>query len=258
MFEQQPKALQQKIKSMATNAANQQDPSGWFEPLYAEAQGDTAQVPWAKNQSHPYLQEWLELYPPKTKEKSALVVGCGLGDDAELLSSLGYQVTAFDISPTAIAWCQQRFPESKVEYLVADLFNLDPSWQNKFDFVFECRTIQALPLDVRSPAISAIAFLVAKNGTLLVVTRHREDNIIPEGPPWALSDAELGQFINLGLTEVRCDRFLNGAFAPALRSNFEPTGSVSLMRETPKTALHRFIEGEQVKVEQYRLEYVRS
>ena len=220
MFEEQPKTLQQKVKSLATDAVNQQDPSSWFEPLYAEAEGDSAQVPWAKNQAHPYLQQWLKKL--QTTGKSALVIGCGLGDDAELLASIGYQVTAFDISPTAIAWCQQRFPESRVNYLVADLFNLDPSWQNKFDFVFECRNIQALPLDVRSQVISAIAPLVAQDGTLLVVTRHRDNNTIPEGPPWALSDEELSQFIELGLTEVRCDRFF---------------------------------EGEQVKIEQYRIEY---
>ena len=35
------------------------------------------------------------------------------------------------------------------------------------------------------------------------------------------------------------DRFLNGANASAFRRNFEPIGSVSLMGETPKTALHR-------------------
>ena len=222
MFEQQPKTIQQKVKSLATNSIERQDPTGWFEPLYAEAQGDTAQVPWAKNQAHPYLQQWLETYPPETEGKTALVVGCGLGDDAELLSSLGYRVTAFDISPTAIAWCQQRFPESSVDYRVEDLFNLDPNWKHKFDFVFECRNIQALPLDVRSQVISAIAPLVANNGTLLVITRHRDNNTIPDGPPWALSDAELSQFTELGLTEVRRDRF---------------------------------IEGEQIKVEQLRLEY---
>ena len=222
MFEQQPKTIQQKVTSLATNSIERQDPSGWFEPLYAEAQGNTAQVPWAKNQAHPYLQQWLETYPPQTEGKTALVVGCGLGDDAEILASIGYRVTAFDISPTAIAWCQQRFPESSVDYQVGDLFNLDPNWQHKFDFVFECRNIQALPLDVRSQVISEIAPLVANNGTLLVITRHRDNNTIPDGPPWALSNTELSRFTELGLTEVRRDRF---------------------------------IEGEQIKVEQLRLEY---
>ncbi len=206
-------------------SVDQQNPTGWFEPLYAQAKGDSSQVPWAKNQPHPYLKQWLSINSPQTEGKSALVIGCGLGDDAELLASIGYQVTAFDISPTAIAWCQQRFPDSTVNYLVADLFNLDPHWQGKYDFIFECKTIQALPLNVRSLVMQKIATLVAPKGTLLVITRHRESNTIPDGPPWALSDAELSQFTELGLSEVNCDRF---------------------------------VEGEQTKIEQYRLEYCRN
>nr|WP_019506399.1 methyltransferase domain-containing protein [Pleurocapsa sp. PCC 7319] len=117
MFEQQPKTLQEKVKSLATESIRQQNPSGWFETLYAEAEGDSNQVPWAKNTVHPYLQDWLEKYPCQVDGKSALVIGCGLGDDAEILSNLGYRVTAFDIAPTAIAWCKQRFPNSSVTYL---------------------------------------------------------------------------------------------------------------------------------------------
>ena len=36
------------------------------------------------------------------------------------------------------------------------------------------------------------------------------------------------------------DRFLNGAFAPTLQSSFEAVASVSVLGETPKTALYRF------------------
>lgn len=210
MFEQQPKILQQKVKSLATKSISQQDPSGWFETLYAEAEGDSNQVPWAKNTVHPYLQDWLEQYPLQVDGKSALVIGCGLGDDAEILSNLGFRVTAFDIAPTAIAWCKQRFPESSVTYLEADLLALEPSWQKQFDLVYECRNIQALPLDVRLQAIGAIAPLVADNGILLVITRHRDHSSIPEGPPWPLSDEELSQFKELGLEEIRRDSFLEG------------------------------------------------
>ena len=65
--------------------------------------------------------------------RSAIVIGCGLGDDAEALQQLGFQVTASDIAATAIDWCHQRFPNSNVNYRVADLFNLDPTWHAAFD-----------------------------------------------------------------------------------------------------------------------------
>lgn len=210
MFEQQPESLQQKVKFLATEAIRQDNPSGWFETLYAQANGDLAQIPWVKNTVHPYLQNWLENYASQVKGNSALVIGCGLGDDAEALASMGYKVTAFDISPTAIAWCQKRFPHSLVTYLVADLFALDSAWQHSFDLVYECRNIQALPLEVRSQVISSIAGLVAEAGTLLIITRFRDLDTELDGPPWPLSEKELNKFQKLGLTEIRRDSFFEG------------------------------------------------
>jgi DNA-binding NarL/FixJ family response regulator len=72
----------------------------------------------------------------------AVTIGCGLGDDAEAMSRYGYQVTAFDISPSAIEMCRKRYPDSGVEYIVADLFALPTEWQHGFNLVYECNTIQ--------------------------------------------------------------------------------------------------------------------
>ena len=214
MFEQQPQELQQKVKALATESMRTENPSAWFETLYADAKGNSHLVPWAKNTTHPYLADWLKNHQLPKENPSALVIGCGLGDDAETLANLGYQVTAFDISPTAITWCKQRFPDFSVNYLVADLLALDASWQNSFDLVYECRNIQALPLKIRSQVINAIALLVAEEGTLLIITRHRDDhNTSPEGPPWAVSDVELSQFEALGLTQVSRKTFLEGDHA---------------------------------------------
>lgn len=202
MFEQQPQNLQLRVQKLAQEALQQAEPSAWFDVLYAEAQGDATQIPWAKLSPHPYLQEWLADHQPFTLGQKALIIGCGLGDDAEALAKLGLNVTAFDISPTAITWCQQRFPNSSVNYVIADLFALPEEWHLGFDFVFECRNIQALPLNVRSSAISSVASLVALGGTLLLVNRVRDTEAEPSGPPWPLSDSELQQFECLGLQQV--------------------------------------------------------
>ncbi|MBE9003421.1 class I SAM-dependent methyltransferase, partial [Nostoc sp. LEGE 12447] len=193
-------------------AQQKSEPSAWFEVLYAEAQGDTTQIPWAKLAPHPYLQDWLTNHQPFASQQKALVIGCGLGDDAEALANLGFEVTAFDISPTAIAWCQERFPNSTVNYVVADLFAVPAQWHQAFDFVFECRNIQALLLNVRYAAISSVACLVAPSGTLLMITRVRDTEAEPDGPPWALSDSELEQFENLGFEQVEKLEFLESEF----------------------------------------------
>ncbi len=207
MPEQPLDALRQKVVSLAKESLSKSDPYGWFDTLYSQAEGDTSQVPWAKLTTHPYLQDSLDKFKPQENNRPALIIGCGLGDDAETLAQVGYQVTAFDVSPTAIAWCKQRFPSSSVDYRVADLFALDSAWQGAFDFVFECRTIQALPLNLRSQTIEAIASTVAPGGTLLVISRLRDTEDEPDGPPWPVSNQEIAQFEQLGLKEVRRDLF---------------------------------------------------
>ncbi|MDJ0727003.1 MAG: class I SAM-dependent methyltransferase [Prochloraceae cyanobacterium] len=205
----QPEITRAAIKSLADRAINNSQPTAWFEQLYSLANDNENNIPWAKLKADPLLIDWLEKRQQKEIEnKSALVIGCGLGDDAETIAEFGYQVTAFDISETAIAWCKKRFPDSKVNYLVADLLNLDPAWYNQFDFVFESITIQALPIDIRKNVIQAIVKLVADRGTLLVITGYRETEAKPEGPPWPLSELELSQFKQLGLVEGDRDRGL--------------------------------------------------
>ena len=201
MFEDQPMALRQRVADLASHAYQKGQPSEWFETLYCEANGDTTQIPWAKLSPHPYLLDWLTTHSIQGANQRALVIGCGLGDDAEILAEKGFQVTAFDIAPTAIAWCQQRFPQSTVEYAIADLFALPDHWLHAFDLVIEIRDIQALPLTVRAEAIQAVASTVASQGTLFIVTRVRETEEAPDGPPWPLSERELSQFQAQGLTE---------------------------------------------------------
>ncbi|MEH2293017.1 hypothetical protein [Nostoc sp.] len=97
-----------------------------------------------------------------------------------------------------LTWNQR----SQMGSIVADLFAIPTQWYQAFDFVFECRNIQALPLNVRSSVISSVACLVAPGGTLLLITRVRDTEDEPSGPPWGLSDSELKQFENLGLQQV--------------------------------------------------------
>ncbi len=136
------------------------------------------------------------------------MLGCGLGDDAEKLAELGFKVTAFDVSPTAIEWAKQRFPQSNVDYQAADLFKLPAEWQGQFDFVLEIYTIQVLPLSVREQALQAIPPLLKTGGQLLLMCGAREHDTIPEGPPWRLSRQELTTLEDCGLTLVYEEDFV--------------------------------------------------
>src|SRR4051812_43971640 len=133
------------------------DPIGWFEELYSTAKNDVTQIPWADQKPNSNLTAWLDRERIKGAGRSAIVVGCGLGDDAEELVRRGFAVTAFDISQSAVDWCKRRFPVSTVRFQQADLLNLPSNFREHFDFVFEAYTIQALPRSVRPQAIAAVS-----------------------------------------------------------------------------------------------------
>lgn len=179
------------------------NPTGWFEDLYAEAEAGTASVPWDQPHPQPHLVEWAS-QAPHGLGRSALVVGCGYGRDSEFLASLGYDVTAFDISPTAIAAVQARYPDSKVSYVVADLLDPPAAWHRAFDLVVENMTVQALPVSLHASAISRVASLVGS--TLLVLAVARDEGPAPDGPPWPLTPSEVLAFETDGLTARRVHR----------------------------------------------------
>ena len=103
-----------RARQLAQESLARGDPLGWFEQVYAQADGNEKNVPWADMTVNPRLASWLRRKNLSGAGRTALVVGCGLGDDAEKLASLGFSVVAFDVSATAIAWCRRRFPHSAV------------------------------------------------------------------------------------------------------------------------------------------------
>jgi hypothetical protein len=191
----------------------------WFEQLYAMAQHDPNAIPWADLEPNAQLVEWINEHGLRGDDKTAVVIGCGLGDDAELLAEHGFSVTAFDISASAIEWCKRRFPKSHVNYIVADLFALPADWV--FDFVLEIYTIQALPLEFRDRAITAAASLVAPHGTLLAIGRLAGDVEERVKMPWPLTRVELDSFTRAGLRQAHFVDFLDGEENPVHRFRAE-------------------------------------
>jgi SAM-dependent methyltransferase len=183
-----------RARALAYEYVSRGDAVGWFEPLYRQAAGDPRAIQWADLRPNPHLMEWAGRVGLKGDGSRALVVGCGLGDDAEALSVLGFRVVAFDVAPTAVEWSRRRFPNSAVEYVVADLLTPAAGWQGAFDFVLEAYTLQVLPPNERAVAVGRIAELVAPGGTLLVLARGREPDDDPGHMPWPLVRSDLAGF----------------------------------------------------------------
>jgi SAM-dependent methyltransferase len=170
-----------------------------FEEMYAAAGDDLAALPWASLKAFPLLVEWLDGAGAAVSGR-ALVVGTGLGDDAEELARRGFAVTAFDLSATAIERARERFPDSTVDYRVADLLQLPAEWREQFDLVVEIRTLQSLPIGDRAAAAAAIAGTVAPGGLLWLFALGRDSHQLGETRPWPVTEEELAVLEAAGLT----------------------------------------------------------
>jgi SAM-dependent methyltransferase len=185
---------------LAEEAHERGDATGWLERLYADAGQDPSRVPWADRTSNPNLTEWLDRRG--THQGRALVVGCGLGHDAEELARRGYDVTAFDVAPSAVEWARSIHQGSPVTYVAADLLHPPHDWTQAFDLVGEIYTVQVLRDEPRREALLALPGLVAPGGTLLLIARGRDDHDESQALPWPLAKRELSPLAQLGLETV--------------------------------------------------------
>jgi len=198
-----PDEFRERLLKLSEAAETDGEPLRWFEELYAGANRNSNEIPWARMEPHPKMVEWIANQPDV--QGKALVIGCGLGDDAEWLSVAGFEVTAFDISESSIQWCKERFPSTAVDYIVADLLNPPEAWFNAFDLVVEIHILQAIPEEVRDPAAAQIPGLLNSDGSLLCIGRLaglQTPNETP--PPWPLSRTWLeGRFSSLNPTSFQ-------------------------------------------------------
>jgi SAM-dependent methyltransferase len=203
---------------LAAEALGAGQPTGWFEPLYAQRDAAGAAPPWHSEEARPLLVDWVDARGLRGEGRRAAVVGAGLGTDAEYVASLGFDTLGFDVSPTAVRLANERSTQPTARYEVGDLFALPGDWLGAFDLVVEIWTVQALPVDVRAEATAAIRSLVAPGGTLLAIAWARADDEPlppPDHPPWPLTRAEFEAFGAPPLRTVAIDHL-----APFFRGEF--------------------------------------
>jgi SAM-dependent methyltransferase len=183
---------------LGVKAVAEGDPTRWYDELWSAAARGDVSLPWDHTDPSDVVAAYVDAHPGGGRR--AAVIGCGLGADSEHLARHGWATTAFDISPAAVAAVRERYPDSPVDYRVADLLDLPDELVGAFDLVVEVFTLQALHPSLRDRAIDGVRRLLTPGGTALVVQFVRlDDEERTAEPPWLLSHAEIEQLAGDGV-----------------------------------------------------------
>lgn len=145
-------------------------------------------TPWELGQPSPPLVDIVTAY--RARLGHALVPGCGRGDDALYIASLGVDVSGWDSAPTAIAAARERARAQGLaaDFAVRDALAPDPTAAQTFEAWIEHTFLTALPPEARPRYVAAAATLLRPGGLILGVFFVDET---PGGPPFAIAEAGL-------------------------------------------------------------------
>ena len=153
--------------------------------------------PWDLGEAPPALVRFIEGLidpddPAASTHTRVFVPGTGRGHDARAFARAGFDVTANDIAPSAVAE-GQALDEAEgltMTWLAGDLFALPPELDGTFDIVWEQTCFCAIPPERRDDYVAAVARLVRPGGTWVGVLWNVGR---PGGPPFAITREHVEQ-----------------------------------------------------------------
>lgn len=152
---------------------------------------ESGRTPWDQGRNLAALHRYLATHPGAGAR--ALIPGCGTGQEIVALAEAGYEVTAIDFSPPAIARARTRVGPSLADRMVlGDFFTHDFAGA-PFELIYERTFVCALPPAFWPKIVDRLASLLRPGGTLAgeYFFGDKED-----GPPFGLEPAEAAQLFD--------------------------------------------------------------
>lgn len=153
---------------------------------------ETQFTPWDKGGVPKALQHFVA----KAKRPLlTLIPGCGLGYEAAFLAKSGWDVTAIDFSPAAVASAKALIGEWGKHVLESDFFQYQPA--RPLELIYERAFLCALPHTMREKIVQRWAELLSADGMLVgffIVDDAPERSL--KGPPFSISSRELHDLIS--------------------------------------------------------------
>ena len=120
---------------------------------------------------------------------TVLDAGCGTGENALHLASLGLSVLGVDVAETALAIARESADDRRieVEFVAADAFRLERLGRT-FDTVLDCGLFHTFDADERPGYVASLTSVTQHDGTLYVLC-FSDDG--PDAGPHPVSQDEL-------------------------------------------------------------------
>jgi len=127
---------------------------------------------------------------------TVLDAGCGTGENALLVASLGFSVLGVDVAESALAIAREKASERgiEVDFAAADAFHLDRLGR-MFDTVLDCGLFHTFDGDERPGYVASLASVTRHDGTLHVLCFSDEG---PDTGPHPIRQEELRAAFNPG------------------------------------------------------------
>ncbi|MGO9080278.1 MAG: class I SAM-dependent methyltransferase [Streptosporangiaceae bacterium] len=127
---------------------------------------------------------------------AVLDAGCGTGDNALHVASLGLPVLGVDVAETALAIARQKAADRgiKAKFAAADALELERLGR-KFETVLDCGLFHAFDGDERPGYVASLASVTGHGGTLYLLC-FRDDG--PDTGPHPVSQEELAAAFSSG------------------------------------------------------------
>jgi SAM-dependent methyltransferase len=150
-------------------------------------------APWDRGQPQPAIAR---LAAAGGIAGAVLDVGCGTGENALHIASLGFPVVGVDIAETALAIAREKASDRglEVEFATADALQL-AHLRRAFETVLDCGMFHTLDSDEQPAYAASLASVTEHGGTLYVLCFSDEG---PDTGPHPVSQEQLRAAFNQG------------------------------------------------------------
>jgi SAM-dependent methyltransferase len=145
----------------------------------------------------------LKLFVERSSARGrVLIPGCGSGYEVQVFHAAGYEVSAIDFSPAAVAQAKRVLGGLAERIVLGDFFTYDFS-QMRFDLIYERTFLCSMTPSHWPEYVNRMADLLVPRGRLIGVFLYGQSS--QSGPPFPLTDIDADQLLKQRFELVRSE-----------------------------------------------------